>query len=128
MKNKIIIIGISLITLVSCNKEEVRPERQDLQIRFENIGDSKIKNFKFEGKRIGNIQRNSVTRYYSFDQIQHYDNYIQAEASVNSDYGTVEHWNNNATEGLKTISSGKHTIQLSLMYGCGVGFMLQLKK
>lgn len=116
------------ISISSCNKEDVRPEPNNkLEIQFENVGSEKIKNFKFQGKSIGDIKENSTTKYYTFKSIKLVGNQVMEEASVKSDWGKIENWvSTNEDLNWNTLNSGRHTIQLFLYYGCGVGFGLNL--
>ena len=73
MKNTILVLTLGLLglfTIQSCNKENIEPERKkDLQIRFTNIGEDKVKQLIFDGKLIGNLSAGETTRYYSFSSI-----------------------------------------------------------
>jgi hypothetical protein len=122
----ILSLSLGLVFITSCNKDEIRPQN-DLEICFENIGSDKIKDFKFQGKNIGDIKGESTTKYYSFDEIKKSGNDIIEQASVKSQYGKIDFWMT-ASPGMgwSTLTSGKHTIELSLYYGCGVGFEMSL--
>ncbi|MEO9534147.1 MAG: hypothetical protein ABJG68_04050 [Crocinitomicaceae bacterium] len=117
----------AVATLNSCKKDEIRPTNK-LEVRFTNNSDEKIKDFKFQGISIGNIAKNSTTKYYKCDPITMLDGYIYEVASVKSEYGTVESWL--LTPGIEheTLNTGKHTIELSVYYGCGIGFGMNLKE
>ncbi len=126
---KLLAVSITIIIAASCNKEDIRSNGNKLQLKFENIGSEKIKNFKFQGRSIGDIRKNSSTKYYSFDQIRLLDNQILEEASIKTKYGKVDSWfMNENQENWSTLSSGKHTIEISVYYGCGVGFFMALQE
>ena len=125
---KLLALSISIIVLtVSCNKDEIRPQKK-LELRFENNGHDKIENFNFKGKNIGDIRSGSVTKYYSFKQIQIMENYVMESASVKSEYGNIDAWISTGQESSWTeLNSGRHTVDVSMFYGCGVGLSMQLK-
>ena len=61
-----------LLSFQSCTKCIIEPEpnrENELQIRFTNISEDKIKQFSFDGQLIGNLSAGKTTRYYSFNSI-----------------------------------------------------------
>ncbi len=128
MKKNILIIALGLITVLqSCKKDIIEPERnQQLQLRFKNNSDEKIKQFSFNGQYIGNIGSQKTTRYYSIDPIlinEYNMPVVEAKAklsSYNTDYYSY------GSENTTLLSHGKHTINLEVYMFCGVGLGLYL--
>ena len=127
MKNsiKLVFLAVLILSVFSCQKEG-RVEKK-LELRFENKGQDKIKDFQFQDREIGTIPSEGITGYYTFQEIHVLENFVSEHASAKSEYGQMESWLMIAPdEDWTTINSGRHTIELTLYYGCGIGLSMEL--
>lgn len=132
MKHRILILALTLVTIFtvqSCKKvcEEPEPNREnDLQIRFSNIGQDKVKHFNFNGIQIGNLSVGETTRYYSFDPItvSAYNSPL-VDAHARNDGHQIEYFSYSSDDNT-VLTQGKHTMNVQLYMFCGIGLGLTL--
>jgi hypothetical protein len=118
-----------LLSFQSCTKCIIEPEpnrENDLQIRFTNQSEDKIKEFSFAGQLIGNLSAGKTTRYYSFNSIAinaHKEPITESNAEYNG-YNIASYLYD--TDENTFLTNGKHTINVDVYQYCGVGLGVYL--
>ena len=127
---KVITVCIGLTIFQSWKKcyPQPEPNREKVQIRFKNIGESKIKKFIFNGHKIGNIRSRQTSPYFIFDKLElGIDNQVITTATTYiPEYKYTAEYNTTYEQVIDTRTSNKFTINVNVYMSCGVGFDLTL--